>query len=118
MSRYGTVADVVVNPASGAMTEATRAIHPECLMSVQDTSTNGPTTIHDGPALLFGVYVNTVLSAHTVLLTDGAVTKVTLPASIAAGSERCFYGARFETSLKIDPDDSSTGNVTVFYRPL
>lgn len=71
MSRLGTVADVTVNPASGAMAEATRAIHPECLMSVQDVVNDGPTTIHNGPALLFGIYVNTVLSAHTVLLKDG-----------------------------------------------
>jgi hypothetical protein len=87
-------------------------------MSVQDTSGNGPTTIHAGPALLFGVYVNTVLSAHTVVFKDDTVAKITLPASLAAGSERDCHGARFETSLVIDPDDSSTGNVTVFYRPI
>ena len=106
------------NSADGTVNDATLGIHPECLMSVQDTSGNGPTTIHDGPAVVFGVYVNTVLSAHTVVFKDGTVAKLTLPASLAAGSERCFYGARFDTSLVIDPDDSSTGNVTVFYRPL
>ena len=118
MSRLGTVVSQVVNPASGALADATLGIHPECLMSVQDTSANGPTVIHNGPALLFGVYVNTVLSAHTVIFKDDTTVKLTLPASLAAGSERCFYGARFETSLVIDPDDSSTGNVTVFYRPI
>ena len=103
---------------SGQSVAATLGVHPECLMSVQDTEANGPTVIHAGPALLFGIYVNTVLSAHTVIFKDNTTAKVTLPASLAAGSERCFYGARFETSLVIDPDDSSTGNVTVFYRPL
>ena len=98
--------------------EASILAHSECLMSVHDTSANGPTVIHNGPALLFGVYVNTVLSAHTELFKDNTTTKITLPASLAAGSERCFYGARFETSLVIDPDDSSTGDVTVFYRPI
>ena len=102
----------------GASAAATLGVHPECLMSVQATDVNGPTVIHNGPALLFGVYVNTVLSAHTVLFKDGTATKITLPASLAAGSERNFYGARFETSLVIDPDDASTGDVTVFYRPL
>jgi hypothetical protein len=117
MARTATIGDVVLT-AAGVATDATRATHPECYMSVQNTGTDGPTTIHNGPALLFGVYVNTVLSAHTVLFKDGTTTKITLPASLAAGSERCFYGARFETSLIIDPDDNSTGDVTVFYRPL
>lgn len=118
MSRLGTVADVTVNPASGAMAEATRAIHPECLMSVQDVVNDGPTTIYNGPALLFGIYVNTVLSAHVVELKDGTSSKITLPASLAAGSERNFYGARFETSLVIQPTAASTGAVVIFYRPI
>ena len=118
MSRLGTVVSQVVNPSTGALAEATLGVHPECLMSVQDTSGNGPTTIHDGPALLFGVFVNTVLSAHTVVFKDGTTAKITLPASLAAGTSTNCYGARFETSLVIDPDDSSTGNVTVFYRPI
>ena len=118
MSRLGTVVSQVVNPASGALTEATLGVHPECLMSVQDVGVDGPTTIHDGPALLFGVYVNTVLSAHTVIFNDGAVAKITLPASLAAGSEKDFHGARFETSLVIAPNASSTGVVVVFYRPI
>jgi hypothetical protein len=64
------------------------------------------------------VYVNTVLSAHTVLLVDGSTTVVTVPASLAAGSSILYPGIRFETSLVIDPDNSSTGNLTVAYRPL
>ena len=118
MGRTATWANYIPSSTQGPSADATLAIHPECLMSVQDTSNNGPTTIHDGPALLFGVYVNTVLSAHTVVFKDGTTAKVTLPASLAAGSERDMHGARFETSLVIDPDDASTGNVTVFYRPL
>ena len=118
MSRLGTVVSQVVNPASGALTEATLGVHPECLMSVQDVVNDGPTTIHNGPALLFGIYVNTVLSAHTVELKDGTSSKITLPASLAAGSEKDFHGARFETSLIIQPNPSSTGVVVVFYRPI
>lgn len=106
------------NSSDGTVNDATLGVHPESLMSVQDTSANGPTTIHDGPAVVFGVYVNTVLSAHTVVLKDGTVAKITLPAGLAAGSTVDLYGAQFATSLVIDPDDSSTGNVTVFYRPL
>ena len=118
MGRTATWMHYIPASGGGAATDATLGVHPECLMSVQATDVNGPTTIHDGPALLFGVYVNTVLSAHTVIFKDGTDVKLTLPASLAAGSERNFYGARFETSLVIDPDDASTGDVTVFYRPL
>ena len=104
--------------AANGYGEASILAHNECLMSVQDVAVDGPTTIHNGPALLFGIYVNTVLSAHTVTLNDAAVAKLTLPASLAAGSEKDFRGARFETSLIIAPNASSTGNVTVFYRPI
>ena len=65
-----------------------------------------------------GVYVNTVLSAHTCPITDGATTVITLPASWAAGSMQSFPGIRFETSLIVDPNDAGTGNITVAYRPL
>jgi hypothetical protein len=118
MGRTATKTETVVNAATGALGEATIGIHPECLMSVQDVVNDGPTTIHNGPALLFGVYVSTVLSAHTVLLKDATDSKITLPASLAAGSNLNFYGARFETSLIISPNASSTGVVVVFYRPI
>jgi hypothetical protein len=118
MARTRTWGHYIPSTDGATAADATLAVHPECLMSVQDTSGNGPTTIHAGPALLFGVYVNTVLSAHTVVFKDGTTAKITLPASLAAGSERDMHGARFETSLVIDPDDSSTGEVVVFYRPI
>ena len=102
----------------GTVRERTEGVHQEGFYSVQDTSTDGPTTIYNGPALLLGVYVNTALSAHTVILADNATTVVTIPASLAAGTSILYPGIRFETSLKIDPNDSSTGNLTVVYRPL
>lgn len=93
-------------------------VGPEFLYSVQDTSANGPTAICSGPALVRGVYVNTVLSAHTVILKDGTTSVITLPASLAAGSFIPLGDVFFRTSLNIDPDDSSTGNVTVIYKPI
>jgi len=97
---------------------ALTGVRPECLMSVQATDPNGPTTIHEGPALLLGVFVNTSIATGNVVLADGATAKVTLPIGLAAGVSVNCYGARFETSLIIDPADNSTGDVTVFYRPL
>ena len=82
-----------------------------------DTSTNS-TTVYPGPALLSSVYVNTVLSAVTVVISDNATAKFTLPASLAAGTMINFPGAQFRTTLVVDPDDLSTGNITVCYRPL
>jgi len=90
------------------------------LYQVVDLSVDAGVTI-PGPVLLKGVYVNTVMSAHTVLLKDGATTVFTLPASLAAGSERNFGsrdGVEFLTSIVVTPNVSSTGNITIAYRPL
>ncbi len=106
-----------VQAANGSVADATYAIHPECLYSVVDVATD-TTTVYDGPAILFGVYVNTALSAHALPVTDDTTTVVTLPASAAAGSMYPFPGIRFETKLIVNPNDAATGNVTVAYRPI
>lgn len=90
----------------------------EWLYSVQDTSSNGPTTILGVPALVNAVYINTALSAHTVVLKDGSSSVYTIPANATAGNKYGFGPTRFETSLVIDPDDASTGSVTIEYRDL
>ena len=91
----------------------------ETRCDVVDTSVD-TTTVYPGPAILSYVYVNTALSALTVLISDGATTKFTLPASLAAGPTTAMTppGAQFRTSLIVDPDNASTGNITVCFRPL
>lgn len=89
----------------------------ECWPVTVDTGTDS-TTVYNGPAVLQYAYVNTALSAHTVLLVDGSTTKITLPASLAAASSPNIAGTMFRTSLVVDPDNSSTGNITVCFRPL
>lgn len=84
--------------------------------SVQDTSTNGPTEICSSKGIVRGVYVNTTLSAHTVVIKDGTTAMFTIPANAGAGSTFDLLDTQF-SSLNIDPDDSSTGNVTVIYAP-
>ena len=79
-----------------------------------DTSTNS-TTVHTGRSKLMGVYINTSLSAHTVIIKDGTVAKYTIPASAVAGQYFPFPGSTFRTSLVVDPDDASTGNITIEY---
>jgi hypothetical protein len=108
----------IPSPSGAAAQDATLGVHNEGYYSVQNTATDGPTAIYAGPALLLGVYINTTLSAHTVILADASTTVVTIPASLAAGTSILYPGIRFETSLQIDPDNSSTGNLTVVYRPL
>lgn len=85
-----------------------------CAATVVDTATD-TTTVYSGRCYLAGIYVNTVLSAHTVVISDGAVAKFTLPASLAAGTKINFENAEFLTSLVVDPNDSSTGNITVMW---
>lgn len=117
MGRTATVANYIPSATQGPAADATLAMHPECLYSVVDVGVDS-TTVYNGPALLFGVYVNTVLSAHTCPITDGATTVITLPASWAAGSMQTFPGIRFETTLIVNPNDAGTGNITVAYRPI
>jgi hypothetical protein len=75
------------------------------------------TTVTSSAAYLLGVYVNTTLSAHAVGINDGLVSKkLILPASLAAGTSIDFRSASFATSIVVDPNDSSTGEIVVFWK--
>ena len=84
-----------------------------------DTSAN-TTTVYTGPCIYYGAVVTTVLSAHTVIIQDGTGTTLDqFAASAAVGTKVSWpVGVRCETSLVVNPDDASTGNITVIYRPL
>lgn len=86
-------------------------------LTVIDLSGDASTVVSAAPARIGGVYVNTVLSAHTVTIDDDVAPKFTLPASLAAGTFLPLKG-RFETSLLVNPNDSSTGSITVLWRPI
>jgi len=81
-----------------------------------DCSTDS-TTVYAGPCLLRGVIVSVGLSAHLVLIKDGSTTVAGLAASAAAGTNLNCYDMRLVTSLVVDPDNSSTGTITVVYKP-
>ncbi len=85
-------------------------------MAVVDVATDSTTVVSTGPVELLGVYINTVLSAHALPIKDGTATMLTIPASAAAGAYYDFFGGKFLTSLVVDPDNSGTGNVTLFWR--
>lgn len=97
------------------MTREAQLTHTECdyaVVSVNDDTT----TVFTGPCILYGIYVNTALSAHAVPIQDGSTTVVTVAASAAAGTSILYPGIRFNTSLVVNPDDSGTGSITVAYR--
>jgi len=86
-------------------------------MEVVDLSVDAGATI-TGPCILLGIYVNVAMSAHAVTIGDGGTTKITLPASTAAGTNMNCYGAIFSTSIVVTPNASSTGTITLFYRKI
>lgn len=84
---------------------------------IVDLSDNS-TTIYDGPALLRSIWVDVVMSAHALLITDAAVTIFTIPASQAAAVRIEFGDVIFETSLIFNPDDDATGTIVVAYKQV
>lgn len=84
--------------------------------AVIDVATDS-TTVNTGRCYLYGVYTNTVLSAHALPIKDNATTLVTIPASAAAGTFYQFEGLEFATSMIVDPNDAATGNITVAWLP-
>ena len=116
--RTETVAEQLVDPRDSSIADASRMTHSECAYAVVDTSTDS-TTVSAVPTIVFGVYVNTVLSAHTVIIQDDSTAVITLPASLAAGTNLHWpNGIRCNTSLVVNPDNSSTGNITVLYKAI
>ena len=94
--------------------QATR-VFEECEYTVVPVADN-TTTVFTGPCILYGVYVNTVLSAHALPIQDVSTTVVSIVASAAVGTSILYPGIRFNTSLIVNPDDSATGSVTVAWR--
>lgn len=93
------------------------------LVATTSPLTPKTTQIYEGPCRLFGIYVNTVLSAHTAAIRNyslaqsplpTAVTLVTLPASLAAGTNLTFPGIEFSNGLNVLAGNvAMTGNITL-----
>ena len=108
------------SPAFGATDSTGRSdfVMSDVRATVVDVAADS-TTVYVGKAIVCGIYVNTVLSAHALPIQDNATPLVTLVASLAAGSNLAFGGCfRVETSLVVDPNDAATGNITLFWSPL
>jgi len=76
------------------------------------------TTILTVPALVLGVVINSVTSAHVISITDGGTQKDAIPKSATPGNIYNFGPTRYLTSLIVDPDDAATGKIAIKYREL
>jgi hypothetical protein len=112
MNSFKRLAAIAVCVAALAVTSTTGAQRTEHL--VVDVATD-TTTVHAGRAFLYGIYVNTALSAHALPIENDTAAVITLPASLAAGTMVTFPGIEFDTSLIVDSNDAATGNITVIY---
>lgn len=100
------------------MTRPASLIETECEYAQVNTATDS-TTVVDGPCIYYGYSVTTALSAHTVIIQDNATAIDGIAASAAVGSSHFIpNGIRCATSLVVNPDDSSTGNIAVYFRRL
>jgi len=108
------------------VTEFTKHAQVNVATTTSPLATGLPHVVVNGPARLFGVYVNTVLSAHVQYVQDYnanssplvARTIATIPASAAAGAMYNFPGIEAEHQLRIlSSSTAATGAITVIYKP-
>lgn len=89
-----------------------------CNMTVVDLATDADVVVTAAPALLLGVYVNVVMSAHDALIKDSTTTKLTLPASTAAGTKIDCHGGTFVINITVESNDLATGTLVIFWREI
>lgn len=90
----------------------------ECGMSAEvDLSGNSSTEVYPGPAILCGYRMVVAVGTAAATIDDNTTAKMTIPVAWPVG-EYHVEGAIFETSLIINPADTSTGTLQLRYRPL
>lgn len=93
------------------------ATAPECAMSAQiDLSNDASTTINPGPTILCGYRLLVTVGTTAVTFDDSTTAKMTIPVSWPVG-EHDGFGAIFEQSLVVNPDNTSTGTIQLFWKP-
>lgn len=93
-------------------------ITEQCNMTEVDLATDADVVVTASPAVLMGVSVNVVMSAHAALIKDNTTTKITLAASTAAGVNLDTHGAIFATNITVESDNAATGKLLIFWKPL
>lgn len=79
-----------------------------------DLSTHTPTVVCAGPALLVAIHVDVALNGYTVAITDGGVTRKTLPINTAVGDIPMNY-LEFYSDITVVPTAAVTGTISVSY---
>lgn len=85
-----------------------------------DLSVDAGKIITSRRSILRGIYVNVVMNAFAVDImevTSGSVVFI-IPASVPAGSWIPLGDVTFKQGIKILPNASSTGNITVIYKQM
>lgn len=95
------------NPSSS--TNNYDAVHEEINYSVVSVADN-TTTVSNAPTFFYGLYVNSAIGEDLVIEDGSTAVFTVLAASLTANTYIDFggKGIRFETSLIINPDDTST----------
>jgi len=85
-------------------------------LTVVDVS-DDDVTVTDSPAIVYGYYINTVLSANVVNIMDSTDTKVVIPSQCAAGTNVVFGApVSFETNVIVESVDPATGEVAILWK--
>lgn len=104
----------------GSETNSYLVTHEEVNYTIVDLGDNS-TTVSSAPALFYGVYVNSTVGEDLVIKDDTTAVFTIAAASMTANTYLSFgdKGIRFETSLVIDPDDTSTeADFVVLWRAI
>lgn len=88
-----------------------------CTVTEVDLATDADVVVTASPAMLLGVHVIVVMSAHDALLKSNSATIITLPASTAVGRIDC-HGALFTNDITVESNDAATGKILVFWRAI
>lgn len=92
--------------------------HLSCKATEVDLATNADVVVTSGRAILIAIHVLTVMSAHDAIIKNTATTKITLPASTAAGTMIDCHGLIFDDNITVESNDSATGKLLVFWKEI
>lgn len=102
--------------ALGRSTDSVTNYQASCTITIVDLSTDADVVVTSAPAVLLGVYIDTVMSAHVALIKDFSTTLITLAASTAAGTKYDTHSALFATNITVESDNAATGKLAIFWR--
>ncbi len=89
-----------------------------CQVTEVDLATDADVVVTSSRAILLAVHVITVMSAHDALLKNSSTTKITLPASTAAGTMINCHGVIFDDNITVESNNSATGKLLVFWTQI